>query len=321
MPSVLSGAAKVVVILGTGGTIAGTGTAAHAAQFLAYRAGALSADALVAAVPALHGQALEAHSLAQMDSCNMDHATWALLAAAATRHLARPEVAGVVITHGTDTLEETAYFLHRTVRAHKPLVLTAAMRPATALSPDGPQNLFDAVTVAREPGACGVLAVLGGLVHAGMDLRKVHGLRVDAFSAGDAGPVALLEDGRLRLLRAWPAETLHGAAACVSGAPDWPVVDIVTSHAGARGAVVDALVAAGAQGLVFAGTGNGSLHHELVAAADRAVVAGVQVRRASRCLLGGVVGSSDKLPPSAGPLTPVQARIELMLDLLAARAG
>ena len=338
MPSVLNGAAKVVVVLGTGGTIAGTttgttegrtegagagtgaGTAASAAQHLGYQAGVLSAAELVAAIPALQGQALEVHSLAQLDSCHMDHATWVLLVAAAAQHLARAEVAGVVITHGTDTLEETAYFLHRTVQANKPLVLTAAMRPATALSPDGPQNLFDAVTLAREPGTRGVLAVLGGVVHAARNLRKVHGYRVDAFSSGDAGPVALLEDGRLRLLCAWPSQALHAAAGRVPSATDWPVVDIVTSHAGARGASVDALVAAGAQGLVFAGTGNGSLHHALVAAAERAVAAGVQVRRASRCLLGGVVGSSDKLPPSAGTLTVVQARIELMLDLLAERS-
>ena len=321
MPSVLNRAANVVVILGTGGTIAGT--AASATQHLGYAAGVLGAADLVMAVPALQGQALEAHSLAQLDSCDMDHATWALLAAAAAQHLARPEVAGLVITHGTDTLEETAYFLHRTVLTTKPLVLTAAMRPATALSPDGPQNLFDAVTVARHPGARGVLAVLGGVVHAGANLRKVHGYRVDAFSSGDAGPVALLEDGRVRPLREWPGCELHAAATRLAGPQAWPVVDIVTSHAGARGATVDALVAAGAQGLVLAGTGNGSLHHELVAAAERALASGVRVLRASRCQMGGAVdgarGHADKLPPSAGTLTPVQARIELMLDLLAVR--
>jgi L-asparaginase len=309
----------IVVVLGTGGTIAGT--AASATRHTGYVAGALGADVLVAGVPALQGLPLEAHTVARLDSCDMDHATWAQLATRAAEHLARPEVAGVVVTHGTDTLEETAYFLHRTVRAHKPLVLTAAMRPATALSPDGPQNLFDAVTLAREPGACGVLVVMGGVVYAGADLRKLHGYRVAAFSAGDAGAVALLEDGRVRALRPWPAAELHAAAGHLGDAGDWPLVDIVLSHAQADGRVVDALVAAHTRGIVIAGTGNGSVHRSLKAAAQRALAQGVRVVRASRCWAGGVVGEEPGALPSYGVLTPVQARIELMLDLLAGRSA
>jgi L-asparaginase len=202
------------------------------------------------------------------------------------------------------------------VSASKPLVLTAAMRPATALSADGPQNLFDAVTLVRAHGALGVLAVLGGVVFAADSLRKVHGYRLHAFSAGDAGPLGLMEDGRLRLLRPWPVAALHPAAAALGAPAGWPVVDIVTSHAGARGALIDALVAVGARGIVIAGTGNGSVHAELLAAARRAEAAGVRVRRSSRCALGGVVGAPPEALASAGPLTPVQARIELLLDLL-----
>ncbi|MDZ7590865.1 MAG: asparaginase [Rubrivivax sp.] len=311
--------AGVVVILGTGGTIAGT--AARADDLVGYTSGALGAEALVAAVPALAGQAIETETLARLDSSDMDHATWAALRERAGFHLARGEVAAVVVTHGTDTLEETAYFLHRTLAAHKPLVLTAAMRPASALSADGPQNLLDAVTVARAPGVRGVLAVLAGRVHAGADLRKLHGWRVDAFGSGDAGPVAVVEDGRLRVFRDWPAPTLHAAAAALDDAAAWPAVDIVTSHAGARGGTLEALVAAGARGIVIAGTGNGSVHCELEQAARRAIAAGVPVRRASRCLLGGVVGAPADALPSTGALTPAQARIEMMLDLLAATAA
>jgi L-asparaginase len=109
---------------------------------------------------------------------------------------------------------------------------------------------------------------------------------------------------------------LHAAAAALGDPSGWPVVDIVTSHAGARGATLDALVAAGVRGIVIAGTGNGSVHHALDAAARRAIAAGVAVRRASRCLLGGVVGAPADALPSAGTLTPAQARIELLLDLL-----
>ena len=305
----------LVVIIGTGGTIAGT--AARPQSHVDYTSAALGVEELIAAVPALRGQPLEALTLARLDSCDMNHATWAALAECAGAQLARPEVAGVVVTHGTDTLEETAYFLHRTVAAAKPLVLTAAMRPASALSADGPQNLMDAVTVARMAGVRGVLAVLAGRVHAGADLRKIHGYRVDAFSSGDAGCLAVLEDGEVRVFRPWPVAVLHAGPARRPPSA-WPVVDIVTSHAGARGATIDALVAAGARGLVIAGTGNGSVHVELLAAAHRAQAAGVRVVRTSRCLLGGVVGAPTGALPSAGALTPAQARVELLLDLLAA---
>ena len=308
--------ASVVVVIGTGGTIAGT--AARPQDHTGYTAGALPAKALIAAVPALAGQALESESLAQIDSCDMDHTTWQRLALAVQRQLARADVAAVVITHGTDTLEETALFLHLTVRADKPVVLTAAMRPASALSPDGPQNLVDALSVARHPGARGVLAVLGSVVHGATDLRKVHGYRVDAFSSGDGGPLALVQDGGLRVLRNWPEVAAVHANALTVDPANWPVVDIVTSHAGARAATVDALVAAGARGIVFAGTGNGSVHAALRAAARQAMQRGVRVLRASRCLMGGVVGAPADALPAAGDLTPAQARVALMLQLISA---
>lgn len=309
----------LVVLIGTGGTIAGS--AARPDDHLGYRSGALSPQALLDAVPALAGTRIASEQIARLDSKDMDQATWQALARSCALHLARAEVAAVVVTHGTDTLEETAYFLHRTVAADKPLVLTAAMRPATALSADGPQNLLDAVTLARTSGARGVLAVMAGRVHAGADLRKLHGYRVDTFSSGDAGVVALLENGQVRQCRPWPQRALHAAAKAALSQVGWPVVDIVTSHAGARGATIDALVAAGAAGIVLAGTGNGSVHQALESAALAAIARGVQVRRASRCVLGGVVdhGCADAAAlPSAGVLTPVQARIELLLDLLAA---
>jgi L-asparaginase len=308
---------SLVVVIGTGGTIAGLATRPGA--HLGYQAGALAAQSLVDAVPALAGFATETHSLAQLDSCDMDHATWVALARVVREHLSRPEVGGVVVTHGTDTLEETATFLHHTVAATKPVVMTAAMRPATAPSPDGPQNLLDAVTLATYPGVQGVLLAFGGAVYGGAEARKVHGYRVDAFSGGDAGPLALWQDGRLRVLRAWP--TVDGGAAAVLAVPvaDWPAVDIVTSHAGVRGAALDALVAAGAAGIVIAGTGNGSVHHTLLAAASAAQARGVRVWRASRCVAGGVVDGRGRAADAlcaAGDATPAQARVRLLLELL-----
>ncbi len=305
-----------VVVLGTGGTIAGT--AASSASHTGYEAGALSAEQLLAAVPALRGQALEAETVARLDSCDMDHATWARLAQRVAVHLARPGVRGVVVTHGTDTLEETAYFLHRTVAAARPVVLTAAMRPATALSPDGPQNLYDAVRLAREPDAGGVLVAFGGRIFGAADLRKVHGYRVDAFDAGDAGALAQFEDGRLRRFRGWPEAGGDAAALLARRVEAWPRVEIVLSHGGVGGTLLDAAVAAGASGVVIAGTGNGTVHENLVQAARRAQARGVVVWRTSRCLLGGVVGDTADGLPSAGPLTPMQARVALMLQLAAA---
>lgn len=307
-----------VVILGTGGTIAGT--AAHGGDSVGYRAASLRVQALVAAVPALAGQRIECEQLAQLDSKDMDHATWQALAAAVACQLQRPDVRGVVITHGTDTLEETAYFLHRVLAPAKPVVLTAAMRPATALLADGPQNLLDAVTLAREAAWCGVHAVLGASVFAAVDLRKQHGWRIDAFGSGDAGPLGLLRDGVVSRFRELPPAIAHAAAAKLlgGGVRDWPVVDIVVSHAGVRGAIVDALVAAGARGIVIAGTGNGTVHRELLQAAQRARAAGVAVVRASRCLGGGVFGATPDALPSHSGVTPWQSRIELLLDLMLA---
>jgi len=306
---------RKVVVLGTGGTIAGT--ADSATDSVGYRSASLGVQALLDAVPALAGWPIECEQVAQVDSKDMSLALWLALAAALRRHLQRPEVCGVVITHGTDTLEETAYFLHRVLAPTRPVVLTAAMRPATSLQADGPQNLLDAVTLARSGALAGVLAVLGGQVFSGAELRKLHGWRVAAFGAGDGGALALMQDGVLQRFRDPPQCDAHPAAAGMPiDAAAWPTVEIVTSHGGASGVPIDALVAAGVRGIVIAGTGNGSVHQALLLAARRAVDAGVPVVRASRCLLGGVFGAPADALPSYGALTPWQARIELMLDLL-----
>jgi L-asparaginase len=305
-----------IVILGTGGTIAGT--AASPTDAVGYTAAQLGVAQLVAAVPALGRLPIECEQLAQLDSKDMDFATWQRLARSAAQHLARAEVAGVVVTHGTDTLEETAYFLHRVLAPAKPLVLTAAMRPATSLAADGPQNLLDAVTLARDGQVGGVSVVMAGRAWAAADVRKRHTYRLDAFGGGDAGPMAVIEEGRVRVLcverRAGPGVGLDVIAR--DGAA-WPRVEIVLNHAGAGGALVDVLVAQGVAGLVAAGTGNGTLSAGLESALRRAAQAGVRVLRASRCVDGPVLGGDEGGLPSAGVLSAVQARVELLLQLLA----
>ena len=305
------GAAAKLVILGTGGTIAGT--AAQAGDNVGYTAAQRSIADLLAGVPALAAMQFETEQMAQLDSKDMDAATWQRLAQRVAAQLARPEVAGIVISHGTDTLEETAWLLQRVLAPPRPVVLVAAMRPATALAADGPQNLLDAVAVARTPGARGVLAVLAGRVHAAGRVRKVHPYRLDAFDSGEAGLLGLVEEGVLRRFTDWPAGEALGIDLLAGDVAAWPWVEIVTSHGGVRGDAVRALVAAGVQGLVVACTGNGSVHQVLQLALDEAEAAGIPVWRATRCASGALVG------PDAGPaaaMSPWQARLELLLTLL-----
>lgn len=315
MPS----AKPLVVILATGGTIAGR--AASRTDTTGYVAGAVGIGDLVAGVPELAGFALEHEAVAALDSKDMDVATWQRLARRAQHHLARPEVGGLVVTHGTDTLEETAWFLHRVLAPRKPLVLTAAMRPASAVSADGPANLLDAVSLAARGDVSGVCLAFGGAVWHPLGLRKLHTLATQAFGSHDGGPIARLDGGALRVFRAWPAGDALGLAR-IEAAPDaWPRVEIVLNHAGADGALVDAAVAAGARGLVVAGTGHGTIAAPLEAALDRARAQGVAVLRASRCPFGPVLPhEGEGADDAAGELSAPQARVELQLRLLAAAA-
>ncbi|WP_137895534.1 asparaginase [Ramlibacter sp. 2FC] len=309
-----------IVVLGTGGTIAGK--SAQAGDNIGYQAAQLGVAELLDAVPGLPAVLqdceLEAEQVAQVDSKDMDFGVWQRLALRCEHWLAQPEVRGLVITHGTDTLEETAYFLQAVLAPDKPVVLACAMRPATALLADGPQNLLDAFAVALAPSAHGVLAVCAGQVHGALDVRKSHTYRLDAFDSGEAGPVGQVEEARVRWLR--PCAADEGAASALQalrGAPAWPRVEIVMNYAGAGGAAVDALVQGGVQGLVVAGTGNGSLHHELEAALQRAQAGGVRVLRTTRCAYGRVLPKPGDALAVAQGLSPVKARVAMLLSLLA----
>ena len=307
---------KKIAVLATGGTLAGKAASAH--DNIGYTAAQVGIEELLGSIPALKGLSLVAEQVAQVDSKDMTFEIWRQLALRCAHWLAQDDIAGIVITHGTDTLEETAYFLHRVLAPAKPVVLACAMRPATALVPDGPQNIVDAVAVAMNGAVRGVVAVCAGTIHGAVDVAKQHTYRVDAFSSGDAGPIGYVEEGRLRMLREWPAADGRAAAVLkkVEAASKWPRVEIVMNHAGAGGAIVEALVTQGVEGLVVAATGNGSLHHELEAALVAAQARGVRVVRSTRCAQGRVLARpDDKLPDSAG-LSPVKARIALMLDLL-----
>jgi L-asparaginase len=182
------------------------------------------------------------------------------------------------------------------------------------------------VTVARERGAHGVLVVMAGVVHGAADVRKAHPHKLDAFSSGDVGPLARFEDEQLHRLRAWPSGDALGVAVLDADAAHWPLVEIITSHAGASAALIDALVRGGVRGIVIAGTGNGTVHHALDQALKGATWSQVSVLRATRCgdgpiLEAGEGNSGDPAWPSAGALTPAKARVELMLRLMRSTNG
>lgn len=318
------------MVLGTGGTIAGTATSAS--DNIGYTAAQVGVAQLLDAVAGLprvlSGHPLEGEQVAQLDSKDMSFSVWLRLAQRVAFHLAQADTLGVVITHGTDTLEETAFFLHCVLPAElvsaKPVVLTCAMRPASAQSPDGPQNLMDSVAVALTKGACGVVVVCAGVVHGALDVQKNHTYRVDAFTSGDAGALAYVEESAVRLVRNWHLSRVNEAAIAIekiAKLSQWPRVEIVMNYAGVNGAVVDALLlavpgVAPLCGLVVAATGNGTMHADLEAALRRAQAQGVTVVRSTRCAQGRVLAVEGSEFQHSDGLTPVKARIALMLKLM-----
>lgn len=318
-------------VLGTGGTIAGW--AGEGNDHVGYAAGQVGIETLLAQLPGAGARPVRVEQVAQIDSKDLDFATWGRLATRVQALVDDPATAGVVVTHGTDTLEETAYLLHRVLRSRKPVVLTAAMRPANSCSPDGPQNLLDALCVARHPQAQGVVVVVQGAVHRGDRVRKVHSYRLDAF-ASEGGPLAWVENGALRQLAPWEPPEGLGCERLL--APRWPRVELLWNAVGSDGALLPLLQNLARQegrrlGVVVAGTGNGSMSQALETALRRAAGEGVAVLRSTRCAAGAVVGAAlgdaqgatEDPPaalPSAGALSPVQARVELLLQLLEAPA-
>ena len=308
-----------IVVLGTGGTIAGRSSLVN--DNISYDAAQIDIESLARGIPGLkshvNGFKLAFEQVAQVDSKDMDFSIWGALARRVAQHIAEPDVKGIVITHGTDTIEETAYFLRSVVSSDKPVVLTCAMRPASALSPDGPQNLLDAFSVVMDAKACGVVVVCAGVVHAAELVQKIHPYRLDAFSSGEAGPMAWIEEGQVR----WSVGTTPLAlpirdALSLPESGSWPQVEIVLNCVGANGKVVDALVSHGIQGLVVACTGNGTVSNALMVSLLRAVSQGVKVVRATRCSEGRVISIPDALIPDSKGLSPVKARVALLLSLM-----
>ena len=308
-----------VVVLGSGGTIAGW--APDPSKGRQYQAGELTASDLVQGLG--DGQDhIVTEEVARIDSKNMGWPVWEKLVARVQHWLDQEDVQGVVVTHGTDTLEETAILLHTLFSGLKTVVITGAMRAANVPEPDGPCNLRQALALAGAPGSAGVVCVFAGQVHAAASLTKVDCQALNAF--GSADPVAWglalenLDALQKRFAQqATPAVALPPKA--LAQVATWPWVELVFNHAAQDGAVVKALLESKTppQGWVVAGTGNGTMSQGLEAALIMAQHGGARVWRTSRCAQGQVQAQDGEVFQTTSGLNPYKARVVLALTLVA----
>lgn len=316
-----------ITILATGGTIAGS--APSASQMTGYEAGAVGVEELISAVPELGGiAAISGEQIANIDSKDMNGAVWLRLAQRCNELLSG-DTDGIVITHGTDTMEETAYFLHLTVHSAKTVVLVGAMRPATAISADGPLNLLNAVRTAASSEACGkgVLVVMNDEIYSARDVVKTSTTNVDAFKAPLTGAIGEAAAGMVRFYKLPGCKHTVASQFDVSGlaAGKLPRVDIIYGYAGADDLFINAAVNAGVRGIVYAGCGMGSIPECVEAALAAAVQRGVVVVRSTRVdhglVAAGLARWSEAGILHSGTLNPQKARVLLQLALTQSNDG
>jgi L-asparaginase len=309
-----------VRILATGGTIAGR---APSEVDEGYSAGGLPVDALIRTLPDLQRLAeVKGEQIAQIGSQDMNDALWLKLAARVGALFAGDETDGVVITHGTDSMEETAYFLHLVVKSPRPVVLTGAMRPATSLSADGPLNLYNAVAVAADPEAPGrgAIVVLNDDLHSARDVTKSNTTDVQTFVSPGPGLLGTASYGRIRYFRRPSRRHSVESEFSVEGLDRLPRVDILYAHADMPPDLVEASVSLGARGIVVAGMGNGNVTTDAAGALAQAVRQGVVVVRSTR-VVSGDVGRNIELDDdrlglvAADQLNPQKSRVLLQLCL------
>lgn len=310
-----------VVILATGGTIAGSAASSTDAG---YQSGAVGVDILIQAVPDLKKVAnVRGEQIASIGSQDMNDEVWLKLAKRTNELLAMPDVAGVAITHGTDTLEETSYFLHVVVHSDKPVVMTGSMRPSTAMSADGPLNIYNAVAIAADPTARGrgVLVTVDDDVHSAHDVVKTHTTDVGTFSSGEAGLVGATLFGDTTWYRS-PVQ-VHSAKSelGIGDGKSLPRVDIIYAHANMSPDLILAAAKNGAKGIVIAGVGDGNMTAPALEAVKKVVGQGVVVVRSSR-VNGGIIRrnietNDDEMGTVASmELNPAKARVLLQLALI-----
>lgn len=310
-----------VVILATGGTIAGTG--ATSTTTVGYQAAKLPVTALINAVPELKKIAnVTGEQVLQIASENMTNEGLLKLADRVNAVLAKPDVAGVVITHGTDTIEETAYFLNLVTKSEKPVVIVGAMRPATALSADGPLNLYNAVAIAGSPAAVGkgVLVSLNDQISAAREVTKANTTSLNTFQTPDLGYLGYVELGKPYFYRTSTRKHTTATPFTVTPTTKLPQVDIIYGYGNNSPVLLNAAVADGAKGIVYAGVGDGSISVQLEPAAIAARKKGVIIARSARTGSGRVVRNGEEKDDEndfivTDNLNPQKARILLMLGL------
>lgn len=310
-----------IVIIATGGTIAGS---ADSRTSVGYTSGAVTVDALIAAVPTIKDIArITGEQVSSIGSQDMSDSVWLKLANRVNAVLAADSVDGVVITHGTDTMEETAYFLQLVVKSKKPVVMTGSMRPSTALSADGPLNIYNAVAVACDPAAAGrgVLVACNDDIHSARDITKTNTTDVQTFASPEYGLVGTTLYGKQTFFRAPYKKHTVDSEFSAKDSKSLPRVDIIYACADMSPDLIDAAVKNGAKGIVVAGVGDGNMTTPALDALARAAKAGVVCVRSSRLASGRTWRNSeindDKIGlVASGELNPAKARVLLKLSLM-----
>ncbi len=304
-----------IVILATGGTI---GTQAG------YTSGAVTIDAMIAAVPGIRDLAnIKGEQISNVGSQDMSFDIMLSVAKRINELMKKPDVDGIVVTHGTDTMEETAFFLNLVVKGDKPVVMVGSMRPSTAVSADGPLNLYNAVSVAGDVKAKGrgVLVVMNDWIHAAHSLTKTSTTAIQTFMSPLRGVVGISSYGKNDFYNTPVWKHTSGSEFDITGVSKMPRVDIVFACADMPPDLIDASVANGAKGIVIAGVGNGNMNKVSLDAAANAAKKGVIVVRSSRVATGNVgrnveVNDDEMGFIASDELNPQKARILLSLALL-----
>ena len=304
-----------IMMIGTGGTIAGTGNGSSA--LTEYRAGSIGVDDLMQAVPALEEYGpFESVQFSNIDSSEMSPYRWGHLAMLVNEVVKRDDIGGIVITHGTDTMEETAYFLQLTVNTCKPVVMTGSMRPATALSADGPVNLLQAVQVARSKNAWnqGVLVVMNGYIDSAREVTKLHTTDVATFGNTQLGHMGCVQNGQAYFYYTPCRKHTSESEFILHNEVEFPTVGIVNLYGGMDTEILN-MVASRSQGLVIGGFGHGTLPQGV-----RDTLKKIAIPKVRSSRIGNGIVSSNSSDVKEGfivsdSLSPVKARILLMLAL------
>jgi L-asparaginase len=309
-----------IKVLATGGTIAG---AQASATDYGYKSGAYDVNSLLSAVPNLDKLAvISGEQVASIGSQDMNDEIWLKLAKRVNAVLADPGTDGVLITHGTDTLEETSYFLSLVTRSDKPVVMVGSMRPATAISADGPGNIYNGVAVLASPQARGkgTLVCLNDVFHYARNVVKTDTTSVQTFESMNRGPAGVVHTGKVQWFE--PMDRKLGAATgfSVDNLDKLPRVDIIYAHANMSADLIDAAIRNGAQGIVVAGVGDGNMTTPALDGLTKAAKNGVVVVRSTRLPAGIVlrnneVNDDEKGFIASGELNPAKSRVLLQLAL------